>query len=228
MCLYPLPNKMFTKIINSITFRLAPLMLKTNLALARRKYWDFRVRDIHDAWGEDNGDYETVSKILQIVKPRRILDFGCGSGRLFPLYQQKDVPKITAFDISKKAVNLCKQRFSDMNVQYRWGRIDNLQFPNNYFDLVISSRALSAVTQKDIQKYIKRLCVVTRYIYLNEYSNSDYNGHCDYWFRHDYPDLLTDCGFCQADSGLIGKQTWMLFTCNTNFALNNNECGRKV
>jgi hypothetical protein len=53
---------------------------------AARRYWDGLAKRINEKWGDSEGDYFVVAECAWAVGARTVLDVGCGSVRLFPLY----------------------------------------------------------------------------------------------------------------------------------------------
>ena len=191
----------------------------TKIAGYRERYWDSRASEIDRKWGSGKDDFHVLTDILSHVKPCRILDVGCGSGRLFPLYRQFGIKEVVGQDIASSAIELCKKKFPVSSYTLLSGTIEAMNFDRNYFDLVISNRVLAAIPPKDIHPAIAHLCRMSRYIYLNEMTDSDYAGPSYYWHKHDYDRIMADNGFRIARRGTItvtenGKthlQTWVLY-----------------
>ncbi|MDI6809578.1 MAG: class I SAM-dependent methyltransferase [Candidatus Eisenbacteria bacterium] len=199
---------MFQGIVRQFLFKLTRTRNQTILKL----FWNYRAKDIHQTWGEDSSDYSTVEKVIEMTVPATILDIGCGSGRLFPVYEKMGIKKVVAQDIAASAVRLCKERFPNLNYDYETKDILKLEYPEQYFDLIISNRVLSAVLPERLESTLKHLSKLARNIYLNELSDSDDTGSVSsYWFKHDYSALSTRFGFEILQQGKISKQSWFLF-----------------
>ena len=63
----------------------------------------------------------------------RVLDLGCGNGRLFELFRDKEVDYI-GIDNSKKLIEVAKKKYPDGKFQVADAL--NLPFPDNYFDKI--------------------------------------------------------------------------------------------
>lgn len=77
------------------------------------------------------------------------LDIGCGSGDIVALLQKRGF-NVTGIDIGKEVIKLAKERFSgDANVELLCGRIENMDFSKNSFDLVTSVTVLQHITNEE-------------------------------------------------------------------------------
>jgi len=140
-----------------------------------------------------------------------VLDIGCGSGRLFPLYNDLKIKEVIAQDVSSKALKIAKDRYRFSNIKLTNKDILDLNFPKHYFDLIISNRVLQHIPHDEIEVVVKKLTGLGNYVYINEMSDSDYTGESFYLFKHDYIALFNKLGFKITQKGLIGRQTWFLF-----------------
>lgn len=187
------------------------ILAKSKAQFIRTLYWNYRARDIHETWGEGSVDFEVIRNVIKRINPTRVLDIGCGSGRCFPLYFQEGIVEIVGQEVSKDALQMCKKRFFTQQYTLVNEYIHELDYPDKYFDLVISTRVLAAVLPERIAETIKKLCKWSCFIYLNEMTDSDYVGPLNYWYKHDYYKLMIQNGFFLIEQGNIGEQTWVLF-----------------
>lgn len=76
---------------------------------------------------------------LEIEPGERILDLGCGTGVLIQRLLQI-APKIEVFgiDASAEMLKIAKQKLPE-SVDFKLGSADNLPFPSNSFDVVVST-----------------------------------------------------------------------------------------
>ena len=100
------------------------------------------------------GRREIILKFAKKISPGRkavkILDIGCSGGPLLKLLLSQGYSHVFGIDISKKAIQLCKER-ELKNVFLRDG-VDS-EFDNEKFDLIIASDVLEHT--KDDEKSIK-------------------------------------------------------------------------
>lgn len=179
--------------------------------LSRAGYWEMRAKDIDASYGHDDNDYAAVQSILEIVQPQHLLDIGCGTGRLFPVFLQVGVPDIIGQEISSWAIKTARERFPQQSIQFDHRELATLPYGDQHFDLIISNRVLSAVPSDELQAVLRNLVRMTKYLYLNEFSPSDGGHGSDYWFLHDYEKVLRSlCTYSVIKKGAIGTQSYQL------------------
>ena len=181
-------------------------------------FWEEQATIIHQQWGEDTHDFALLATLFRKYAtpdvPLSILDVGCGSGRLFGLYQAQGVNDIVGLDISEKALALANQRYP--GVQTIQGKVEDLDFPADRFSLAICNRVLQHIPPTMIAEAIGKLCRICRMVYVNELTDSDQLREEFFMFRHDYPAFFAEHGLYLAESGTIGKQTYYLYAANSN------------
>ena len=211
--------KFLIHIGNNLRQRIIKAAVSRNILRSRKMYWNHRSSDIDEKGGTEKDDYALLSKIILSLKPRRILDIGCGSGRLFPLYKDLKIKEVVGQDVSSKALKIAKDRYRFSNIKTTNQHILNLNFPMHYFDLIISNRVLQHIPHDEIEVVIKKLTELGDYVYINEMSDSDYTGESFYLFKHDYIELFNKYDFKVIQKGLLEvldaqclvRQTWFLF-----------------
>jgi SAM-dependent methyltransferase len=194
------------------SFKDLSLLYKSELG--REIYWDIRANDIDMNWGKDDTDYELLSGIISEIRPKRILDIGCGSGRLFPLYYSLQVNEVVGQDIAEAALNIAKQRYNYPNFILLNKTIENFDFPESYFDLSISNRTLQHIPPESIESVIKAICHSSRFVYINEITTKELQSPSSlgfYMFLHDYIQCFKVLNYRIRKEGFLGKKYWYLF-----------------
>jgi len=99
------------------------------------------------------------------VKPRRVLDVGCGEGfTLERLHKAKLGDKLVGIDFLNTAVEIGKKERSHLDLQE--GSIFDIKFKENSFDLVICSEVLEHI--ENPEKGFKELVrVSSKYVLLS-------------------------------------------------------------
>lgn len=181
-------------------------------------FWEEQATLIHEQWGEETHDFALLTSLFHKYAmpsaPLSILDVGCGSGRLFGLYQAEGIHDIVGLDISERALALANQRYP--TVQTIQGKVEDLDFPAARFSLAICNRVLQHIPPTMIAEAIGKLCTICRMVYVNELTDSDQLREEFFMFRHDYPAFFAQHGFYLAESGIIGKQTYYLYAASSN------------
>lgn len=95
------------------------------------------------AFGRDfsQDGFSDVSQIDRVLKyiPRggKILDIGCGNGKMLNYLQEKTDSYIYGFDYSSNAINIAKELFPYKS-EFIEASIDEADYPEGMFDVIIS------------------------------------------------------------------------------------------
>jgi SAM-dependent methyltransferase len=180
--------------------------------LARRRirlFWEGYAARIHAEWGHDHDDYSVLADILRRHGVHSVLDVGCGSGRLFPLYRDAGVGQVLGVDLAAEALALAAHTFPD--VPTRRLAVEDLPADLGHWDLVVSNRVLQHVPAQAIAGVVERIAGLGRLVYVNELSDTDDLNEEFFMTRHDYRRLFDAAGLEPIDEGRLGAQTWLLF-----------------
>jgi ubiquinone/menaquinone biosynthesis C-methylase UbiE len=183
-----------------------------NLKLVRGLFWTVSAREVDHLWGHSHACYDLMAKTIVSVAPRRLLDVGCGSGRLFALYRMLGIQEIVGQDIAPTAIKIAAQRYPEANITLTTAPITELSYPPGYFDLVMSVRVLQHIPAHCIAEVVRKICTIGKAAYVNELSDSECHGSSPYVFQHDYEGLFAEHGFGVKERGSISQQSWLLFS----------------
>jgi len=90
----------------------------------------------------------------------KILDLGCGSGRLYELFKEKTIDYY-GVDFSNKLIEIAKNRYPQFKFQVADAL--NLPFPNNFFDKVFSIAVLHHIPSEELRlQFLKGIRKVLR------------------------------------------------------------------
>jgi ubiquinone/menaquinone biosynthesis C-methylase UbiE len=78
----------------------------------------------------------------------KVLDLGCGNGRFYELFKNKDV-QYFGIDNSEKLIEIAKKKYP--KADFRTGEALKLPFPNNYFNKVYSIAVLHHVPSTELR-----------------------------------------------------------------------------
>jgi len=87
--------------------------------------------------------------LLGNVKGKKILDAGCGSGIYAKILAKKGA-KVYGIELSKEMLACAKDYCKGYDIEFKQGSIENLTYPDNYFDSVLCSLAIHYL--KDTKK----------------------------------------------------------------------------
>ena len=88
------------------------------------------------------GEWHEFRKMLPDLKNKRVLDIGCGFGWHCIYAAECGAAYVLGTDISEKMLAVAKEKTEFVNVEYRCAAMEEIRFPANSFDVVISSLAL--------------------------------------------------------------------------------------
>lgn len=106
------------------------------------------------------GEWPSLEKLLPDFQGKEVLDLGCGYGWHCIYAAEHGATAVLGIDLSKKMLAVAKEKTTFPNVHYQLGAIEEVDFPENSFDIVISSLALHYIedfegTIKKIHHYLK-------------------------------------------------------------------------
>lgn len=88
------------------------------------------------------GEWHELRKILPTFEDKRVLDLGCGFGWHCQFAIENGARSVIGVDISQKMLNEARNKTESANIQYLCMPIEEIDFPENSFDIIISSLAL--------------------------------------------------------------------------------------
>ncbi len=80
----------------------------------------------------------------------KVLDLGCGNGRMLELFKEKSV-YYAGVDNSEKLIDIAREKYP--GVDFRVADALKLPFPDNYFDEIISIAVLHHIPSADFRKH---------------------------------------------------------------------------
>lgn len=89
------------------------------------------------------------------LRHMQILDLGCGFGEACSWYASQGAAKVIGVDISDKMIFRAKQLYSQDNIKYLHLPIEDISFPKEQFDLVLSSLAFHYIA--DFKNLLERI-----------------------------------------------------------------------
>ena len=95
-------------------------------------------------------EWTAFRALLPDLRDKRVLDLGCGFGWHCRYAQEHGARKIIGIDLSEKMLERARATTHSLDIEYRRCAIEDIDFPVNQFDVVISSLALHYVEQFDL------------------------------------------------------------------------------
>src|SRR5262249_35593290 len=130
--------------------------------------WETLAPIIHQRYGYLSHDYSVLGDIIRQTGARSVLEIGCGSGRLLPVYLLHAMNPIWLQDISASALNICRQRFlPQKHIRYFEGGLEHMTVSPTV-DLVVSNKVLQLILdENDFRRKLNYLSKRTRFFYVN-------------------------------------------------------------
>jgi len=94
---------------------------------------------------EGAGEWHELKKMMPNFKDKRVLDLGCGFGWHCRYAVENGAKSVIGIDISQKMLSEAKNKTKYGNIEYICMPIEDIDFPEESFDVVISSLALHYV-----------------------------------------------------------------------------------
>lgn len=91
------------------------------------------------------GEWPALQSMLPEFAQKRVLDMGCGYGWHCEYAVQQGAQSVIGIDLSRRMLNEAITRRSHPRIEYRCAAIEELDFADGSFDIIISSLALHYV-----------------------------------------------------------------------------------
>jgi SAM-dependent methyltransferase len=96
------------------------------------------------------GEWHGFRSLLPDLGDKRLLDLGCGFGWHCRYARERRARSVVGVDLSERMLARARQSTDDPGVEYRRSAIEDIDFPADEFDVVISSLALHYVERFEL------------------------------------------------------------------------------
>ncbi|MGG4147430.1 methyltransferase domain-containing protein [Paenibacillus algorifonticola] len=93
------------------------------------------------------GEWSFFRQMLPELAGTKVLDLGCGFGWHCRYVREQNARSVVGIDLSGNMLERAKEMTDDEQIEYRQLAIEDIDFPSEEFDIVISSLALHYVEQ---------------------------------------------------------------------------------
>jgi len=94
---------------------------------------------------------------ISMDKKLKILDIGCGVGDFTIMFAKKGA-EVYGIDISKEAINIAKERASNLNnAIFMVGKVETMNFPDETIDLILSVTVLQHIPDNAFPLAVKNI-----------------------------------------------------------------------
>lgn len=117
------------------------------------------------------GEWHQLKELLPNFKDKRVLDLGCGFGWHCIYAAENGAKKVVGIDISQKMLAKAKKQTKFSNVEYRCIPLEEIEFSDNSFDVVLSSLTFHYVENFDeiVKKIYKLLSENGKFVFSVEH-----------------------------------------------------------
>lgn len=106
------------------------------------------------------GEWHAFRRLFPDLKGKRLLDLGCGFGWHCRYAVEQGAVSALGIDLSRKMIEGAKQRNSSPFIEYRCMAIEDYEYPETSFDVVVSSLAFHYLESfDDICRKVNRTLV---------------------------------------------------------------------
>jgi len=165
------------------------------MSLNLLEYWDKRATYYTDIKYEEKTSYSLLKSYIDQAKPKSLIEIGCATGILFPLY--KNVPEAAACDWSSQMLERARLRCERCGLKVKLFKLDIAnQVPEGCWQLSVARFCLMHIPPERIKNAVNNIIQVCDEAFIYEYwepspsiSLSAHN-----WL-HDYRSLFEEAGF---------------------------------
>ncbi len=136
---------------------------------------------------EAAGEWHELRKMLPDFQGKRVLDLGCGYGWHCRFALDNGAKSVIGIDISQKMLSEAKSKTNSEQIQYICMPIEDIDFPVDSFDVVISSLALHYIQSFEdiVSKISKCLSKGGEFAFSVEHPIFTAYGAQDWYYDHE-------------------------------------------
>jgi len=106
---------------------------------------------------EAAGEWHQLKELFPPLKEKQVLDLGCGYGWHCKYAAEQGASRVLGIDLSRKMLEEACRRSADDVITYRLCGIEEYEYPENSWDVVISNLALHYIEDLDtVFRNVKR------------------------------------------------------------------------
>lgn len=133
------------------------------------------------------GEWHELKKLLPHLKDKRVLDLGCGFGWHCIYAADQGARSVIGVDISEKMLAEARKKTASTIVEYILKPIEEIDFPTDTFDVVISSLAFHYIESFDgiVDKVNTSLSAGGDFVFSVEHPVFTAEGRQDWFYDED-------------------------------------------
>ena len=165
------------------------------------QYWEARGGESYRVYTDSPGyrhyreaQFAFFQNLIAKLQPERLLDFGCGAGKLFSLWTS--VPEVHAYDRARSQIEIARAEAARLRPAHPYrvmhcltGETTETPYDDDYFDLIVAAEVLLHVVPDDIGGLVAELQRICRG-HLAIVVPAPFDNPAPHCFDHDYPALF--------------------------------------
>jgi SAM-dependent methyltransferase len=194
--------------------------MNTRLVYDPDTYWQERGGISYKTYTE-SPDYQMYrgaqaaffEELLARLRPQRMLDFGCGSGKSFPLWI--DVPEVHGYDRAVSQIDVARAEMIRLRPERPYKLMycatdsrTETPYDDDYFDLIATVEVLLHVLPDELAPLIWELHRICRG-YLAIITAAPFENPAPHNFNHDYGAVLSE-GFDIVEDYNLHQQRYII------------------
>lgn len=136
-----------------------------------------------------------IAAYLRKLKPKSLIEVGCGNGQLFNAY--KDVPRVVACDWSENMLKRAEARAERHN--FRNIKLKQLDITKDFlpekFDVALTRTVLMHLPEETVAEACRHMAEMSDTLMLMEFYDPNANRLDWHNFHHEYPIILGELGY---------------------------------
>lgn len=93
--------------------------------------------------------------VLEIKEGDNILDVGCGSGLFSHFLANHKGTHVTAIDANATAIEFARNKYSNSNLEFKLGLLDELNLPHSSFDKIVFLEVIEHISHEQGKQILK-------------------------------------------------------------------------
>lgn len=131
-------------------------------------------------------EWHELKTMLPDFHGKRVLDLGCGYGWHCKYASENGASSVIGVDISAKMIEQANKKNNDPHVDYHVKRMEDVDYPADSFDVVISSLAIHYLESFDVVCKVVKKCLVKGGDFVFSVENPMFTAYgTGDWYRDD-------------------------------------------
>ncbi|MGV8142309.1 MAG: class I SAM-dependent methyltransferase [Candidatus Pacearchaeota archaeon] len=118
---------------------------------SQEKIWDDEYQTHKNKW------HKETTTVISFPKNSKVLEIGVGNGKTLKAILRIKPKELIAIDISREAIGITKNQFRNEKIIFLKSDVRELNFKENYFDVIVVYYTLNNLIEKDRKKAVREI-----------------------------------------------------------------------